>query len=248
MTLEKRTSHTIQTPHGFYTRAGGVSEGIYRGLNCGFGSQDDSQNVTENRNRIAKDLSIETLCTVYQHHSADVIVVDGPVDPTTKADAMVTKQRGIGLGILTADCAPILFQDAKNSVIGAAHSGWKGAVAGIAENVVTAMVELGAERGEIVATVGPCISQANYEVGQEFLEQFMDEDPANSQFFVNGVDGKFQFDLPSFCLSALRGADIKSADWVGACTYADEERYFSFRRTTHRAEPDYGRLISVIAQ
>ncbi|MEM7243258.1 MAG: peptidoglycan editing factor PgeF [Pseudomonadota bacterium] len=248
MTLKKLTSDHIKSRHGFYTRAGGISAGIYAGLNCGFGSQDEKKNVTENRRRVENDMGLNALYTVYQHHSSDVVVLEGAFDPATKADAMVSTQTGIGLGILTADCAPILFHDPKNNVIGAAHSGWKGAVLGITENVVGAMIKLGAERREICATIGPCISQKNYEVGQDFLEEFMDADPINSQFFINGAAGKYHFDLPSFCLAALRKEEIKSADWVGACTYNDEAHYYSYRRSTHRKEPDYGRLISVIAQ
>ena len=246
MTAVSLTDNSLGHRHGFFTRIGGVSTGYYEGLNCGFGSKDGKEAVAENRKRVYDVLKTDTINTVFQHHSDIVISIQDQIDPATKADAMVTNQPGVALGVLSADCAPILFSDPKNNVIGAAHSGWKGSLHGISENVVSSMVELGADRSEITAVVGPCISQANYEVGQEFLEQFMDEDPNASQFFVNGAAGKYQFDLPGFCLSHLRGLGIKDASWIGHCTYADEERFYSYRRTTHRGEPDYGRLISAI--
>ncbi len=246
MTLEILTDPTLDQRHGFFTRKGGVSKGIHGGLNCGFGSKDDRVSVEGNRKLIAENLGVETLNTVFQHHSATVVTVADDHDPAIKADAMVSNQTGRALGILTADCAPILFSDPLNGVIGAAHAGWKGALSGILQNTVEAMIALGADREQIVAVIGPSISQANYEVGQEFIEAFVDEEPRYSEFFVNGSDGKFQFDLPGFCLNQLRGLGISSASSVGACTYADEERFYSYRRSTHRNEPDYGRLMSVI--
>ena len=238
------------TTHGFFTRDGGVSTGIYAGLNCGLGSQDQHDAVLNNRQVVADFMGVDTadLTSVYQVHSPDVVVVDGPLAvPAPKADAMVTNTPDVALGILTADCAPILFADATNRVVGAAHSGWKGALGGISEATVDAMVKLGARRENITAVVGPCISQRNYEVGQEFFEDFMAQDIEFSRFFSQGrTPEKYQFDLPSLCLHRLRSTGIARADWTGHCTYADANRFYSFRRTTHLGEPDYGRLISCI--
>ena len=240
------TSDLIEARHGFFSRVGGVSDGLYKGLNCGFGSEDARENVAQNRARVAQAMQVEMIASVYQHHSAEVVVVSADHDPSTKADAMVTQEIGVGLGIITADCAPVVFADKVAGVIGAAHAGWKGAFGGVLENTIATMVRLGATREAICAAVGPCISQQNYEVGEEFFERFLDEDPHNARFFTHAPSGSYLFDLPSFTLASLRGAGVGAAEWVGACTYADEGRYFSYRRTTHRNEPDYGRLISVI--
>lgn len=250
MTLEFLTDPPLSpTRHGFFTRAFGVSDGIYAGLNCGHGSDDDTQSVTINRAKVAQAVGLQNdaLLSLHQVHSADVVEVTKPQwdGDRPKADAMVTKTAGIGLGILTADCAPVLFADKTAGVVGAAHAGWKGAIGGVCENTIAAMIGLGAKRADIVATVGPCISQKAYEVGQEFFEVFADENPDYTRFFANGAEGKMQFDLPSFVLHRLRSADVQ-ADWVGRCTYSEPQKFFSYRRATHAGEADYGRLISVI--
>lgn len=235
--------------HGFFTRVGGVSQGIYEGLNCGLGSNDRQDAVIENRARVASAMGQtgNNICAVHQHHSPDCITIDAPTLEKVKADAMVTANPDVILGILTADCQPVLFADPNACVVGAAHAGWKGAKAGVLQNTVDAMVQLGAQREKITAVIGPCISQANYEVGQEFLEGFLDDDPETAQFFINGQNGKYLFNLPRFGLACLRDAGIENAAWTGHCTYADEQRFFSYRRTTHNAEPDYGRQIATIS-
>ena len=247
------TIHPIQSAcleankHGFFTREGGVSTRIYAGLNCGFGSDDDNVNVAKNRTLISASLGCSELATVYQIHSATVIHADGKIDvPSPKADAIVTMTKGLGIGVLTADCAPILFRDPSTNCVGAAHAGWQGALKGIGPATIDKMVEIGADRSQIHAVVGPCISQKNYEVGEEFLERFLNENTDHMQFFTNGLNGKYQFNLPAFCLHSLRSAKISDVSWTGHCTYASADRFFSYRRSTHLNEPDYGRQISVI--
>ncbi|WP_417671934.1 peptidoglycan editing factor PgeF [Roseibium sp.] len=237
--------------HGFFTRQGGVSSGIYGSLNIGLGSDDDRESVLENRKRIAERLSVspERLVSPHQIHSADVIAVEGPWQDGAdrRADALVTNSPGLALGIATADCGPVLFADASAGVIGAAHSGWKGAVGGILENTIMAMERLGAKRERIVAVLGPTISQDAYEVGPEFHDRFVAENPNNARFFIGSdKDGHHRFDLPAFILERLMESGIKHARDLGHCTYGDEDRFFSYRRTTHRSEPDYGRLMSAI--
>jgi len=249
MSLEILTSDALDTQHGFFTRKGGASKGLYTGLNCGLGSGDDRDTVTTNRTRVAEamDVDAQHLQSVYQIHSADVAVIDGITDrDLSKADAMVTATKGIALGILTADCAPILFHDAQAGVVGAAHSGWKGAITGVSEATVAAMESLGATRKAITAVVGPTISQRAYEVGPEFFENFIATDPEFDRFFAQGKEDHMQFDLPSFCLHQLRAAGVGQAEWTGHCTYSDPERFFSYRRSCHQSESDYGRLISTI--
>ncbi|MEL6680768.1 MAG: peptidoglycan editing factor PgeF [Pseudomonadota bacterium] len=233
--------------HGFFTRAGGVSGGIYEGLNCGPGSNDDPGHVSENRARVARwfDAEPDRLVTLWQVHSADAVTVTEPFAQRPKADALVTATPGLVLGILTADCAPVLFADVEAGVVGAAHAGWKGALGGVVEATVAAMVLLGAARERIRATVGPTIAQASYEVGEDFMDRFLDEDPGFQQFFAGGAPGKAQFDLPGFVLHRCREAGV-AADWIGRDTYAEPVRFFSYRRATHRGEGDYGRLISAI--
>ena len=234
--------------HGFFGREGGVSEGIYRGLNCGPGSKDDPARVAENRRRVAASFSrLESdLCTLYQIHSADVVTVNAPfMGERPQADAMVTNRPGVVLGILTADCAPVLFTDPVSGVIGAAHAGWKGAYGGIIENTVAAMEKLGAQRHHIGAVIGPCIAQASYEVGPEFIARFTQHDQA--QYFVPSTrEGHAQFDLSAFVAAALRRASIAHAAALMIDTCANEQQFFSYRRTTLRGEPDYGRHISAI--
>ena len=236
--------------HGFMTRKGGVSTGIWEGLNCGPGSADEAAAVAENRGRVAAHFGVspDHLWSLHQVHSPDVVTVAGPQGPPprSRADAMVTATPGVALGVLTADCAPVLFVDPQAGVVGAAHSGWKGALGGVLEATIEAMEQLGAERSRIAATVGPTISQRAYEVGPEFVERFLDEDPENSRHFAGGKGDRAMFDLPGFALSRLRAAGVGSAEWTGHCTYSDPDRFYSYRRTTHRGESDYGRLIAVI--
>src|SRR6056297_1075220 len=249
MTLEIITADSLSPfRHGFFTRRGGASSGVFQGLNCGPGSSDQSEIVAINRARVASAMEVptENLLTVHQVHSADVVTVDGPLDARPRADAMVTATPGIALAVLTADCQPVLFADLRAGVIGAAHAGWRGALDGVLEATVDAMEGLGAERDRITAVIGPSISQAAYEVGPEFLEDFMAEDPAYSRFFATGENGRYQFDLPGFGLHCLRRAGVGEAEWTRHCTYADAARFYSCRRATHAGEADYGRLISVI--
>ena len=234
--------------HGFFTRKGGASSGIFQGLNCGPGSTDLSEAVAINRKRVAAAMEVapDHLQTLHQVHSPDVVTLHEPLSERPRADAMVTATPGILIGILTADCQPVLFADPKAGVIGAAHAGWRGVKAGVLEATLEAMAALGARRDQITAVIGPCISQASYEVGPEFVESFIDDDPDHARFFAGGNGDRALFDLPSFGLARLRAAGIAHAEWTRHCTYADEERFFSFRRATHRGEADYGRLISVI--
>lgn len=246
MTLKPVTSPLLDgVHHGFFTREGGASTGIFAGLNCGNGSSDQAEVVAMNRARVADAMGVEALAGVHQIHSADVFMVDD-VAARPKADALVTATKGVALTILTADCQPVLFADVEAGVIGAAHAGWKGALDGVLEATLEAMDGLGAERGRVRAVIGPSISQRAYEVGQEFLEQFMDEDPVHGRFFINGADGKYQFDLTGFGLSRLRAAGVEQAEWTGHCTYSDPARFYSYRRATHLGEADYGRLIASI--
>jgi YfiH family protein len=188
------------------------------------------------------------LVTVFQVHSAEVVNATEPfASPAPKADAIVSNTKGLAIGILTADCAPILFCDPDAGVVGAAHSGWQGALKGNSSRTKEKMVELGASTSSIQAIVGPCISQRNYEVGEEFFERFQSENSEFTRFFGTGHDGKYHFDLPGFCLHSLREAGVGNAEWTGHCTYADMDKFYSYRRATHMGEPDYGRLISVIA-
>ena len=247
MTLEILTSDVLApVRHGFFTRKGGASSGIFAGLNCGGGSSDQAEIVGINRARVAQAMESDALIGVHQVHSAQIAKITDPDQGGQKADGLVTNVPGLTLTILTADCQPVLFADAQAGVIGAAHAGWRGALDGVLEATVDAMVELGADRGHIRASIGPSISQRAYEVGPEFLDDFMAEDPENARFFANGQGDRYQFDLPSFGLHRLRGAGIAEAHWTGHCTYSDPERFFSYRRSTHAGEADYGRLISAI--
>jgi YfiH family protein len=238
--------------HAFFTRRGGMSAGLYASLNGGLGSGDDPAAIAENRRRMCVELGVSerNLVSLYQVHSAEVVVVEEPfpLAERPKADGMATRVPGLALGIATADCGPVLFADPDNGVVGAAHAGWKGALAGIVEATVATMEGLGAERSRIVAVLGPTIAQAAYEVGPDFLARFRDEAPGSDRFLIpSDRPGHARFDLPGFVLSRLAEAEIARASVLGLCTYADAERFFSFRRTTHRGEPDYGRLISAIA-
>lgn len=230
--------------HGFFTREGGVSHGIYEGLNGGQGSNDTASAVDENRRRICAYLEASDLVSLHQIHSPHVVSVHGPWEEKPKADAMVTTERGVALGTLSADCGPVLFADPEAGVVAAAHAGWKGALTGVLEATVDAMRKQGASR--IEAVLGPCISQASYEVGPEFMDRFVDEDPEYVRFFAGGQGDRMQFDLPGFILFRLRDCGAK-ASWTGHCTYADPARFYSYRRACHRSEPDYGRLVSAIS-
>jgi len=234
--------------HGFLGRRGGVSEGVVAGLNVGWGSGDDRAAIAENRRRaIAAVLPGARLVTVHQIHSAKVVEAgDWPDDNRPHADALVTDKPGILLGILTADCAPVLFADREAGVIGAAHSGWRGAVAGVSEATVDAMERLGARRERIAAAIGPAIAARNYEVDHGFAERLAGLDPANERFFTEGPAGKPHFDLEAYNLSRLAAAGVRQAEALGLDTYADADRFYSFRRATHRGEPDYGRQVSLI--
>ncbi|WP_442582666.1 peptidoglycan editing factor PgeF [Mesorhizobium sp. ASY16-5R] len=235
--------------HGFFTRKGGVSEGIYRGLNIGNGSADDAEKVAENRRRVAEWMGVapDALLSVYQIHSPDVIVATGPLpSPRPQADAIVTDRPGLAVGASSADCGPVLFADAEARVIGAAHAGWKGAFTGVLENTVDAMEKLGASRGRIVAVLGPSIGPKNYEVGPEFVDRFVEADAGNAIYFEpSRKPGHALFDLNRYTVDRLRKAGV-TAEALNRCTYAEEDLFFSYRRTTHRKEADYGRLISAI--
>ena len=250
MTLEIITSPALGTfRHGFFTRKGGASSGIYKGLNCGMGSDDRNEAVEINRSRAAEALDVppETLNTVHQTHSSDVVVAE-EIDPEARprADAMVSATPGAALAILTADCQPVLLADPEAGVIGAAHAGWRGTLAGVLEATLDAMERLGARRGRVAASIGPSISQAKYEVGQEFLDDFLAQDPDSARFFANGEAGRYLFDLPGYGVRRLRKAGAGHAEWTRHCTYSDPDRFYSYRRSRHRGESDYGRLLSAI--
>ncbi len=249
MTLEIITADSLAPlRHGFFTRRGGASSGVFSGLNCGPGSSDQSEIVRINRGRVADALEVapDTLLTLHQVHSADVTHVDGPLTERPRADAMVTATPGLALAVLTADCQPVLLADAKAGVVGAAHAGWRGTLDGVLEATLDAMESLGAARGNITAVIGPSISQGAYEVGPEFLEDFIADDPDNSRFFGTGNGDRYLFDLPGFGLHRLRQAGTGHAEWTRHCTYSDPARFFSYRRATHAGEADYGRMISTI--
>jgi YfiH family protein len=237
--------------HAFFTRKGGVSTGIFAGLNCGFGSADAPEAVAENRSRAAETLGIPptSLCTVYQIHSATVVTVDRPFgrSEAPQADAMVTRGSGIALGILTADCVPVLLADPQASVIGAAHAGWKGALGGVLDATLEAMEALGADRNRIAAALGPSIAQASYEVGPEFRAAFEKADPATARFFVpSDRADHWRFDLQAYVTDRLARVGVAASRDAAIDTYASEDLCFSYRRTTHRRESDYGRLLSAI--
>ena len=250
MTLEIITSPSLEgVAHGFFTRRGGASSGIYAGLNCGGGSDDQRDAVALNRARVAAAMRVapDDLASVNQTHSADVVAVTAPFDePRPEADGMVSATPGVALTVLTADCEPVLFADREAQVIGAAHAGWKGALGGVLEATVEAMVGLGAERARIRAVIGPTIGRTAYEVGPEFRDRFLDEGGDNARYFTPGEGDRWLFDLPGYGLKRLQAAGVGSAEWTGHCTYSDPVRFYSFRRSVHRKEADYGRLISVI--
>ncbi len=251
MTLEILTSDALAgVQHGFFTRRGGASSGVYAGLNCGAGSDDQTAAVRLNKERVAAAMEVapDALVTLHQTHSPRVVTVHEPFSETPpEADAMVTNTPGLALGILTADCEPVLFADQKAGVVGAAHAGWKGAIGGVIKWTVSAMEEVGATRADICAAIGPTISQTAYEVGPEFQERFVEDDEQFGRFFVPSErDTHFMFDLPGFVELRLNEAEVGTVENLKICTYSDEQRFFSYRRTTHRKEPDYGRQLSAI--
>jgi polyphenol oxidase len=237
--------------HAFFTRAGGVSDGVYASLNGGIGSSDAAPNVVTNRARMASSLGVppERLLTCYQVHAPDAVVAVAPWDAAARprADAMVTATPGLAIGISTADCGPVLFADPDARVIGAAHAGWRGALAGVTDSTIAAMERLGAVRARITAAIGPMIRQPNYETGPDLHERFLAADRGNARFFQPSARaGHFMFDLADYVAARLAAAGIGTIEDVDACTYADPERFFSYRRMTHRAEPDYGRHVNAI--
>jgi YfiH family protein len=250
MTLEIITADAL-TParHGFFTRRGGASSGVFSGLNCGAGSSDQSDMVAINRARVADAMNVahDHLVSVHQVHSTDVVTLTEPLSEKPRADAMVTATPGLALSVLSADCQPVLFHDPKAGIVGAAHAGWRGALDGILEATIEAMEALGANRENINAAIGPCISQFAYEVGPDFLDEFLADDHDNARFFANGAGDRMQFDLPAFGLHRLRRAGVGHAEWTRHCTYTDADRFFSYRRSVHAKEADYGRLIAAIS-
>jgi YfiH family protein len=260
--MKRLTAQGLDVPgiaHGFFGREGGVSTGLYESLNCGPGSGDDPNSVAENRRMATAALALQTiedvrLVSLSQIHSAIVHILpqqDGASQSRPQGDAMVTATPGLALGILTADCAPVLLADPQAKVIGAAHAGWKGALGkdggGVLEAALDAMEKLGASRNRIRAAIGPCISQDNYEVGWEFRDRFLEQGLAHRRFFVpSAKEGHYRFDLAGYAAHRLTAAGIESVETLGVCTYPPENGFFSFRRTTHAGESDYGRQISVI--
>ena len=250
MSICRYTSNKLDGfEHGFFTRLGGISTGIYEGLNCGSGSKDDRDKIQFNRQLVAAKMNVngEDLITVHQEHSARVVVVDSSFDTLTKADAIVTNTPNLAISVLTADCLPVLFADKKNNVIGVAHAGWKGALNGVLENTVHSMATIGADVRNIKAAIGPCISPNNYEVGQDFFDAFIERSKDFKIYFSEGVeDKKYFFNLPKFALDKLRKLDIAGAEWIEHCTYHQSDKFYSYRRSQHLGELDYGRQISSI--
>lgn len=239
-----------QVPHGFAGRRGGVSDGVHGGLNVGLGSADDRDAVLRNRD-LARNALLPgaALVTVRQVHSADVVTVSGPIaeEERPPADAMVTDRPGLVLGILTADCVPVLFADPAAGVVGTAHAGWKGAIGGVTDATIAAMVALGAQVERIACAIGPCIGRASYEVSDEFAARFESEDAANERFFTQGRPGHQQFDIAAYVAARLANAGIERIAMLDEDTYSQPDRFFSYRRACHLGEADYGRQISMIA-
>jgi YfiH family protein len=246
--VEAIRSDALRVPHAFFGRRGGVSEGAMCGLNAGYGSGDNPALIAENRRRAIDAISRGAkLVTVHQVHSGDAVVAgEWPEADRPHADALVTNQPDVLIGILTADCAPVLLADAEAGVVGAAHAGWRGAFAGVTDAVISAMEGLGARRDRIVAVVGPCIAQESYEVDDAFRDNFLTADAANAQFFAAGRSGKPHFNLEAYAAARLTAAEIESVDTLHLDTYAAPDRFFSYRRATHLGEPSYGRQISMI--
>lgn len=248
--VELMKAQTLEgIPHGFAGRPGGLSTGLYAGLNVGIGSRDDRAAVQRNR-ALARDAVLPGSCliTAHQIHSADVVTIQAPIsdDAWPMADAFVTDRPGLLLGILTADCVPILFADPDAGVVGAAHAGWKGALAGVTDRTIAAMEELGAQRGTIRCAIGPCIGRASYEVGDDFADQFIASDTANAHFFSEGRPGHQQFDIAAYVASRLAAAGVNRVEMLDEDTYSQPDRFFSYRRSCHLGEADYGRQMSMI--
>ncbi len=247
------TAEDLKLPgiaHGFFTREGGFSQGMYATLNTGLGSGDDLATVRKNRGLVADQLGVahDHLVSAYQVHGKDVAVITGPMGERPKVDGLVSKTPGVALGVLTADCGPILFADAEAGVIGACHAGWKGAVAGISDRTVEAMEALGAKRENITAVLGPTISQRNYEVGPEFPKAFLNHRLTDQRFFISSMKkDHYMFDLPQYLIDRMADFGIGTVINLGLCTYAEPELFYSYRRATHAGEKDYGRLMSAIA-
>lgn len=238
--------------HAFFTRAGGVSEGVYASLNGGIGSQDKAGNVAENRARMARtlDVSPENFVTAYQIHSPDVVIAEQPwsANARPRADAIVTRVPRLGIAVTTADCSPVLFAEARAGVVGAAHAGWRGALAGVIEATINAMEKLGADRAHVVAAIGPMIRQRSYEVGAELVEKFLGDDRGNARFFAPAQrDEHAMFDLAAYVAARLASAGIRQIEDLDRCTYSDPSHFFSYRRSQHRGESDYGRHVNAIA-
>lgn len=236
-------------PHGFLGRRGGVSTGILEGLNVGTGSRDDREAIAENRRRAVEAvLPGAELATVHQVHSEDAVFVAAPwpQDARPRADSMFTDRPGLLLGILTADCAPVLLADAEAGVVGAAHAGWRGALAGVTDSAIAEMERIGARRGRIAAAIGPCIAMPSYEVDESFRQRFVDADAANDRFFSLAASNNLHFDLPAYVRHRLLAAGIDEVETIHLDTYANSDRFYSYRRASHRGEPDYGRQISLI--
>ncbi|MFO1090544.1 MAG: peptidoglycan editing factor PgeF [Hyphomicrobiales bacterium] len=251
MIKSRRLSRVKGVSHGFFTREGGTSDGLYASLNCGFGSGDDKERVAANRARVAKKLAAapERLLTVWQSHSPIVVQAREPWDvrKPPEGDAIVTNVPGLAVGVLTADCSPVLFADATMGIVAAAHAGWKGALGGVLEATLDEIEKLGGHRRHVTVAIGPTISQASYEVDDGFRKRFLDSEPGNHRFFAEGKrEGHWQFDLPGYVRFRLEAVGVRTIEDLSICTYADEARFYSFRRTTHRGEQDYGRQISAI--
>ncbi len=250
MTVEVIKAKSLRDiPHGFLGRIGGVSTGIYAGLNVGLGSDDEREAVIENRRRaVDAVLPGAALARVYQFHSPDAVTIIGPTDEGAppKGDAMVSNQPDILLGIVTADCVPVLFADSLAGVVGAAHAGWKGALGGVTDNTIRAMEALGADRTRIACAIGPCIAQKSYEVDEGFFRRFADDADANERFFADGKPGRYQFDIEGYVAARLAAAGIGKVECLGEDTYSQPDRFFSYRLSCHMGEPGYGRQISLI--
>jgi polyphenol oxidase len=252
MMIESEALKLKGVSHGFFTRGGGHSTGVYASLNCGLGSGDDPDLVQMNRETVARALAVDPaqLVTAHQIHSADAVDVVTAWSPENRprADALATKAKGIALGVLTADCGPVLFADAEAGVIGACHAGWKGALTGITEATLVAMEKLGAVRTRMCATLGPTISKAAYEVGPDFPGPFLEQSQSHAKYFTPSLkSGHHMFDLPAYLVDRLKREGVGQVSNLDLCTYSDEARFYSYRRATHRNEPDYGRLLSAIA-
>ena len=244
-----KNNNLFGAKHGFFTRLGGESTGIYKGLNCGLGSMDDKKIINRNRVLVANSMGISQsrLVFVHQIHSSDVITIKNKIHTSpVKGDALVTANKKIALSILTADCQPVLFLDKKNGIIGAAHAGWKGAFTGILQNTIKSMKAIGSEPDHISVTIGPSISQKNYEVGPEFFDTLCKDYKYNEKFFFKGNKDRFHFDLVGYSIYQIKKSGVRKVNYVDSCTYENPDLYFSYRRSVHKSEPDYGRMISTI--